>query len=125
MRSLKTAVILLSAAIATATSAQSEVDLRREFANCAGRYSAIMEHAWLMRDTKAETYEAHRDEFISLLDAIGEQNETTLHLRVDAKLAMSALLAQATFAGDPVASGRARHFVKTKIEDCRAMLLGG
>ncbi len=95
------------------------------FATCAGRFSAEMEHAWLVYDERAEEYEHRRGQFIDLLNAIVPQDQlrATLHLRVDAKMAHAQLLSQASFSEDADRSAWAIRRAKSEIDYCAGFLL--
>lgn len=95
------------------------------FATCAGRFSAELEHAWLMRDAGSLQIEARRLAFLSLLDASTptERQRHALHLRIRAKAAHSDLLAQASFSTDADRARWARRRAGDEIASCAGFLL--
>lgn len=101
--------------------------LVNSFANCAGRYSAEMEHAWLMSDPKAEDFEHRRKGFVSLLEATttSENAEQVLSHRINSKHAHAALLYSASFDPDAARSEAARGAATRLLEQCNFLLLGG
>ena len=107
--------------------AHATEDLVLVFATCTGRMSAEMEHAWLMRDARADDFQAQRERFVSILDAImpPERSRETLNHRIEAKLAHSAILTTARFGPNPRMSELAEQQARTQVQSCRAMLLDG
>lgn len=101
------------------------VPLFQQFAGCAGRMSAEMEHAWLINDPQADTYKTQRLTFLSLLDATmpAGQERDVLAARIDAKMAHAALLTAATFGTAPDRAARARKRATWHVSMCRDMLL--
>ena len=95
------------------------------FATCAGRFSAELEHAWLMYDERASEFEHRRKQFIDLLNATvpSDRRRHALSLRIDAKLAHAQLLTQATFSGDADRSAWAVRRAKSEIANCTGYLL--
>lgn len=79
------------------------------FATCAGRFSAEMEHQWLLSDPGADLMAARRAAMLELVAAVGtpETASRALALRIEAKVAHKALLSRATFGGDPWAADMA------------------
>ena len=53
LKTLASAAVCNLAALGAPAFAGQSLDLAREFANCTGRYSALMEHEWLMGTTGA------------------------------------------------------------------------
>ncbi len=101
--------------------------LIRTFAGCAGRFSAEMEHAWLMSDARAEEHEAYRASFVSLLDAaVGAgEGRSVLRSRVETKMAHAALLTLAEFSMDQDRSRTAQKTAVAHLSACKNLLLGG
>ena len=101
--------------------------LLRVFAGCTGRLSAEMEHAWLMNDDRADALEAQRLQFVSILQAIMPQDQAreTLNMRIDAKLAHSAMLTTAVFGTDPKLARMAKRQAMLRVQDCQNLLLDG
>jgi len=95
------------------------------FATCAGRFSAELEHAWLMQDRNISGIEHLRRQFIDLLNAAVplDQRRPALHHRIQAKAAHAQLLSQASFSGDMVRSERAARRAKPEIARCTGVLL--
>lgn len=94
---------LIAATLFPATAKADGHDLVRDFAACAGRYSAKMEHLWLMGHA-AEEAQRRRMAFVELLDALvpdayanGLSPRRVLAWRIDAKFAYAAMLQQDTF----------------------------
>ena len=101
------------------------------FAACAGRYSAEMEHDWLLHPTDSPVAEARRDAFLALLDAIapdavadGVPPHLLMATRIEEKAAQAALLQRAAFHMDPLAAGAALTAAERRIAACGAWLLG-
>lgn len=94
------------------------------FASCAGRFSAELEHAWLMSDRRATEIEHRRNLFIDLLNATvpPERQRDALSLRIDAKAAHARLLSQAAFAGDRDRSEWAVRRANSEIAYCTGFL---
>lgn len=124
MSGLKTFLILL---VAMPLPAQAtDASLMATFANCAGRFSAEMEHAWLMSDPRSDEFKQYRAKFIDLLEAVMSAEETrlALKLRIDAKLAHAALLTRATFSQDAEQLEWADERADAEIRQCSAVILG-
>ncbi|WP_206540150.1 hypothetical protein [Tateyamaria sp. ANG-S1] len=96
------------------------------FAECAGRFSAEMEHAWLMNDLGASDHETDRASFSMLTSATMAPNEgrDILNHRIEVKLAHAALLQQASFGTTPQRAQSAQKVAKQHIAACRTLLLG-
>ncbi|WP_299605491.1 hypothetical protein [uncultured Tateyamaria sp.] len=108
------------------TQAAANNDIAFSFAECAGRFSAEMEHAWLLNDPVAQVYEQDRASFVSLTDAslAPGQGRAILGHRVEVKLAHAALLQQASFGTRADRAKTARHVANTHLATCRTLLLG-
>ena len=117
---------LILIALNTAPGAAQE-PMERIFAECAGRFSAEREHAWLMKPDDASYFEARRSTFLSLLEATltGQRNRTTLTHRIEAKIAHAGLLTQATFGSDKNRAASAKRLAARHIDQCQSLLLGG
>ena len=113
--------------LSMASATQALDDLTREFAYCTGRYSAEMEHSWLINDPAAEEQEARRASFVALLDAVAspETGRSILNHRISAKAAQAALLARASFAEDPEIRQQSRTQASLLLESCDSFLLQG
>ncbi|MBO9446969.1 hypothetical protein [Ruegeria sp. R14_0] len=105
----------------------AEGDMVKSFAGCAGRFSAEMEHAWLLNDAKAQDYELRRGGFVSLLEATttAENAEFVLSHRVNSKHAHARLLQTATFGSDKTKASAARRTAKQYLDQCNLLILGG
>ena len=100
------------------------------FAACAGRYSAEMEHLWLVAPADSAVPAARRDTFLGLLDAVvtdamarGLPPHLPLATRIEEKAAQAALLQRAAFHLDPVAADAARAAAERRIAACGVWLL--
>ncbi len=100
-------------------------DLVTTFAQCTGRYSAHMEHQWLI-GAPAEDIVADRAAMIALLDAVMPKTRAreTLAKRIEAKFAQARLLARASFNDDSADATWAATRASVEIGSCRALLLG-
>jgi hypothetical protein len=101
------------------------------FAACAGRYSAEVEHDWLLRPSDSPAAEARRDAFLALLDAVSPdavEDGVPPHLfmatRIEEKAAQAALLRRASFHVDPLAADAALAAAERRIAACGDWLLG-
>lgn len=110
-----------------ASAATALDDLTREFAYCAGRYSAEMEHSWLIGDPSADEQAERRASFVALLEAImpEESGPSVLDHRISAKVAHAALLARASFAEDTETRDQSRVRAARLIRSCDGFLLQG
>jgi hypothetical protein len=118
--------VIASCAAGHATALAQTDRIERVFAGCAGRYSAEMEHAWLMGDPEGDALQAQRSAFVSLLEAatpVG-QERSVLAYRIDTKMAHASLLTLATFADNERQAERARLLSQQHLAQCRALLPG-
>lgn len=133
MGAVKTLLCLCLAALWAAQPARAlpagPADRAVLFASCAGRYSAAMEHAWLMGkdDTAAQ---ARRRQFLDLIDALrpaafdaGLTGPALLDARITAKFAQARLLQLATFHTDAARKRRAQAASRRAMAPCAALLL--
>lgn len=90
------------------------------FADCAGRYSATVEHLWLTDGAAADRAAIRRDAFSDLMAATDPGGPWALHRRIEAKAAQRALWERATFARDPRAERAARDWIAA----CDSLLPG-
>ena len=99
-------------------------DLFKTFAGCAARFSAAMEHAWLMGED-AEELTSSRRKFVSMLDATlpADRGAEALNHRVAVKMAQATLLTSASFSGDAEKADRARQLSERYLASCRRLLL--
>lgn len=100
-------------------------DLSGIFADCAGRYAAEREHAWLMAVEGAEAAERRVRRFADLLGATApaEVRAALLDRRIRAKLAHAQLLQQADLSPDPAAARWARLRAERQRGACEGLLL--
>jgi len=123
MSSLKTVLVLLL--VLPMPCRATEDPLVSSFAVCAGRFSAELEHAWLVSDARADEIAHRRAQFIDLLIATvpDDQRRHALHLRIDAKVAHAQLLTVARFSRDADRSQWAVRRAESEIEYCTGLLL--
>lgn len=102
-----------------------EQPLASAFASCAGRFSAELEHAWLMQDARTDEIAQRRAQFIALVSATvpEDRQRNALHLRIDAKVAHARLLTTAAFSSDEDQSLWAVRRAKAEIDNCTGFLL--
>jgi len=95
------------------------------FAECVGRFSAEMEHAWLLGDDRADLHENRRHTFIALMEATmpSEAARDILAYRIDNKIAHAALLTTASFGQDERHAQRAKIIARTYRQSCEQLLL--
>ncbi|WP_306111032.1 MULTISPECIES: hypothetical protein [unclassified Roseovarius] len=99
--------------------------LPQVFASCTGRFSAELEHAWLMRSVDAEVLELRRAHFEDMLASVtkNEMRSSLLDQRIKAKSAHAHILSMAQFERDPDIARWARHRAKVEIGYCESLLL--
>ena len=99
--------------------------LPQVFAGCTGRYSAELEHAWLMRDAAAEVLELRRARFEDLLAAVTSKKlrRSLLDQRIRAKSAHAQILRVAQFSHDPDRARWARRRAEVELGYCESFLL--
>lgn len=95
------------------------------FASCAGRFSAELEHAWLIDTARSDQIAQRRRHFVDLLEASvpPDRQRRALGLRIEAKAAHARLLRQATFSGDADRARWAVHRARAEIAYCTGFLL--
>jgi hypothetical protein len=83
-----------------------DTQLLQQFATCAGRFSALMEHQWLTDGPASDQTAQQRAAMLSLVDAMLDPHDATraMHWRITAKVAQAALLSRAHFAQDAIAA---------------------
>lgn len=115
----------LSVALVPANGAQAHDDLAMVFAACAGRYSAELEHAWLMNTPQAEELASTRADLLALLEAVmtPETARDALNYRIEAKIAQSALLTTAEFGTNPERTKAAKRLAERHLKGCKRLLL--
>ncbi len=97
------------------------------FATCTGRYSAVMEHAWLMGRHDPDAI-ASRADFEDLLMATapfdaGFDGYAVLHTRIYSKHALARVLQQADLAPDERTQRRAKAQIAVALRPCRSLTL--
>jgi hypothetical protein len=112
-RGLETFLAALAAGFVTCAPATAD-SLLREFAICAGRFSALVEHQWLVDGPASDASAGTRDSLLALVEAVEGPGmaATVMGWRIEAKVAQKALLQRAHFAGDAVAEARAAELVQ-------------
>ncbi|WP_050528800.1 hypothetical protein [Pseudaestuariivita atlantica] len=130
-RTISAVAGLLCLASGVAALPQSADERVRAFADCAGRYSAEVEHVWLMGGPARDEIMQRRELFAELVQAslpMAEESGITgrqiIAWRVEAKLAHAALLQSATFAGDDAVSDRADRAARGFVTQCDRLILG-
>ena len=111
-RSLET--FLAAVALGVCGPGQAADPLLREFAVCAGRYSALVEHQWLVDGPGSEVSAVQRDALLSLVGAVlpDDMAATAMGWRIEAKVAQRALLSRAHFGGDAFAEKRSAQLLQ-------------
>ncbi|HMO07461.1 MAG TPA: hypothetical protein PKD10_07395 [Paracoccaceae bacterium] len=117
MGSRRTLALVLSALAAPAAAGPASLP---DFAACAGRYAATVEHLWLTDGAAADRAARARDAFADLDAATDPGGPWALHRRIEAKAAQRALWERATFAGD----ARAARLARDWIARCDSLLPG-
>ena len=94
--------------------------LLREFAVCAGRFSALVEHQWLVDGPASDASAGMRDSLLELVEAVEGPGmaATVMGWRIEAKVAQKALLQRAYLAKDAVAERRAAELLQA----CAALI---
>ena len=123
MGALRTLVLLL--VVLPLPGRAADMPLANTFASCAGRFSAEMEHAWLIADDRADRFKDHRAAFIDLLEAVvaSDGKRDALNWRIEAKIAHADLLSRATFSNDADQSAWALRRASANIALCETYLL--
>ena len=111
-RGLETFLAVLTLGMCNAPAAADP--LLRDFAICTGRYSALVEHQWLVDGPASEQSERVRDALWSLVDAVATPEEALAAMgwRIEAKAGQRALLARAWFDGDAAARKRSAQLLQ-------------
>lgn len=88
--------------------------LLRQFSVCAGRYSALVEHQWLVNGPGSEASKRQRDSLVALVEAVVGPDSAgdAMQWRIEAKVAQRALLSRAHFARDEVAEKRSAQLLQ-------------
>ncbi len=124
-------VLVLCATQAQASLPRDPAERARVFAACMGRYTAAMEHAWLMGDGAGTTPEARRELFGMMLDSIlpeahraGFDGLDVWRYRTGAKRAQARLLQLSSFDPDRGRAKRAQTLARRQIALCESLILG-
>ncbi|MEM6390804.1 MAG: hypothetical protein AAF825_13280, partial [Pseudomonadota bacterium] len=96
-------------------------------AHCTGRYSALMEHQWLIRDPASRDTEQRRKRFADLIEAVVApgQGAAVMAMRIEAKMAQAALLFARDFSQDQALRHAAARASEAEIAACEMLLLQG
>lgn len=126
MSRMRKILLASGAVIALGAASPPEDRLPETFAGCVGRMSAEMEHAWLLAQEDAAHIAAERASFLSLLEAVSDQDDgrRLLAYRIETKMAHAALLTSAHFAQDIERAERAKQTAQKHLKTCRHLLLG-
>lgn len=86
----------------------------RDFATCTGRYSALVEHQWLVNGPASEQSARVRDSLWALVEAVAAPEDATQAMawRIEAKAGQKALLARAWSGGDTAAGERSAQLLE-------------
>ncbi len=105
--------------------AQAAEPLFETFAACAGRFSAQLEHAWLMGEGDFSETSHRRAQFVNLVDAATthDQKRRALEVRIDAKMAHAQVLTRATFSISPEQQVWAARRAASNLQICTDLLL--
>jgi hypothetical protein len=92
--------------------------LLREFSVCAGRFSALVEHQWLVDGPASEASAGTRDSLLALVGSVEEPGMAAIAMgwRIEAKAGQARLLSRAHFAQDPVAAARSADLLQACAE---------
>ena len=117
--------LLLALALPTRGHVADLTDPVMVFAACAGRYSAEMEHRWLIGHD-ADEVTRKRSAMIDLVDAVitRDRARDVLARRIEAKMAQAALLQRATFNRDQNDSAQAETYARIALRRCERLLPG-
>lgn len=120
MGGLQPYALILTLALPAMAAGQDVPDPLRHFATCTGRLSALVEYQWRTDGPASDATAHQRDAMADLLAAVTPPEAATLAmaLRIEAKVAHAALLAQAGF------DHRARAQALRLIAHCTGLLLG-
>ncbi|TAG11867.1 MAG: hypothetical protein EAZ40_16620 [Rhodobacterales bacterium] len=112
-RGLETFLAALAVGIVAGSPATAD-PLLRDFAVCTGRYSALVEHQWLVDGPASDASAGTRDSLWALVKAVAGPGEaaTAMTWRIEAKVAQKALLDRAYFAKDQIAEKRSAQLLQ-------------
>lgn len=111
-RGLETLLAVLTLGMCSTPAAADP--LLRDFAICTGRYSALVEHQWMVDGPASEQSARVRDALWSLVEAVAGPEEATAAMgwRVEAKAGQRALLAPAWLSHDHAAEVRSAQLLQ-------------
>jgi len=111
-RGLETFLAVLTLGICNGPAAADP--LLRDFSTCTGRYSALVEHQWLVDGPASEQSARVRDALWSLVEAVAgpEETKAAMGWRIEAKAAQRALLARVWLDGDRAAEMRSAQLLQ-------------
>lgn len=114
----------LAASPAVASTTQFS-DPTRQFATCAGRMFALLEHHWLISPEKADETQAVHAHFADLIDATmtPDRSSEILATRVEARISFRKMLEASRFNTKTDQQIWAQQRVDHLISECRSMLL--
>jgi hypothetical protein len=112
-RGMKTLLAVLAFGAFSTSPAMAD-PLLRDFAVCTGRYSALVEHQWLVDGPASDLSAGARDSLWALVEAVAGPGEArrAMTWRIEAKVAQKALLDRAWFAADRVAEKRSAQLLQ-------------
>ena len=115
--------VLFTAAFSSSSAA--EPTLLRDFATCTGRFSAEVEHSWLMESAEADHKEVLYENMAALLASVTSREDATqaLSMRIDAKAAHAQLLLQAAFGWDAVQRASSKQRAAELLSACSSLIL--
>lgn len=113
LRGLDTMLAALAVGVVANTPGAAN-PLARDFAHCAGRYSALVEHQWLVDGPASEHSARMRDAFVQMTEAVSGPDgaAVALNWRIEAKVAQAALLSRAWTARDKAAEARSAQLLQ-------------
>lgn len=96
------------------------------FATCSGRFSALMEHQWMVDGPQSEVTRKYLEEMVSLVQALApdDQGARVMSWRIDAKVVQRDLLMRAEFGASDAERTHALARSDQLIGSCRSLLLG-
>ncbi|MDV7141955.1 hypothetical protein R3X27_04585 [Tropicimonas sp. TH_r6] len=102
-------------------------EIAQNFASCAGRLTALMQHQWLLSESGSDQTEAWRATMIDLLDAAlpggAQAGREALRYRLAARQAHAALLSRASFNDSRRDAGWAKRRAEAEIAQCQALMI--
>lgn len=122
----KIKTMALAGLLAGITAPAQAEPLELTFATCTGRFSALMEHQWLLPHPELEQTTRRRAAMIALLEAVMPEGtgRAVLARRIEAKHAQAVLLTRAVFNEDAADARWAAARAEAQIASCAALLTG-